>query len=233
MSGVIEGETDLRAVPWLVGGLALVLAGGCQSLGEIDRPPPTLPESVQACGRLPGIDPTFYAYLYYKGTASQVYRAGVPEVTASTLDALCELGYRAVHVQEEAGRVRIDAKTLDGRPAAMTIRSQYGMAKLTVRIGALGDEPVSKTLIERVAFYSGTLPPVMIPLEPALARRLALRPRPAAAGTSPITIPPATPEGSTTAIPIEPPPPAAGASESPFQPPTEDTSTMSPLAEPG
>jgi hypothetical protein len=178
----------------------------------------------QSAGRLPGIDPTDYAYLHYKCDVTQVYPEGVPQVRSAAVEAMGDLGYTDVQCEPKAGLVTIRALTLDGRPARVTIQPRNSMAAMTVKIGAVGDEMVSQTLIQRVALNLGALPRTIIPLERTLSRRfdpLAVRPdrpirvdpiSPRERGESlspmvPRTPLPFSPPGS---IPPEPPPADAG-----------------------
>ena len=133
----------------------------------------------QAAGRLPGIDPTDYAYLHYQCNVTQVYPQGVPQIRSAALEAMGDLGYTKVQCEPDGDEVIIRAKTLDGRHARVTIQPRNTMAAMTVKIGADGDEMVSQALIQRVALNLGALPRTIIPLERTLARRfdpLAVRP---------------------------------------------------------
>ena len=142
-------RASLLAVP-----LVLVLAG-CQSIG-----------------RLPGIDPTDYAYTDYKCNVTQVYPQAVPQVQSSALEAMGDLGYTGMTCQSKDGLVTIRAQTVDGRPARITIQPRNSMSAMTVKIGAVGDEMVAQALIQRVALNFGALPRTIIPLEPTLSRRI-------------------------------------------------------------
>ncbi|MDG3007714.1 DUF3568 family protein [Paludisphaera mucosa] len=125
----------------------------------------------RSIGRFPGIDPTDYAYSYFNGKVTQVYQFTVPQVESSALEALVDMGFRKIDGSREDGDVVIYAKTLDHRPACVTIRRRNAMSVLSVRIGLEGDEMVSEAFIQRVALNLGTIPRTILPLEPTLRRR--------------------------------------------------------------
>lgn len=157
----------------------------------------------RAIGRLPGIDPSDYAYLTNGCSFTQVYQFRVPQVETSALEAMADLGYRKIDRQEADGEVVIRAKTYDHRPARVTIRPRNQMTELTVRVG-LGDEFVSDALIQRVALNFGTLPRTVIPLEPTLGRR-----------SDPLPPPPPPQAQELFVVPAEPLAPAPISVESP------------------
>lgn len=165
----------------------------------------------QSAGRLPGIDPTDYAYVHYKCNVTQVYPQGVPQVRSAALEAMGDLGYSAVQCEPKAGTVIIRALTLDGRPTRVTIERRNSMAAMTVKIGVAGDEMVSQALIQRVALNLGALPRTIIPLERTLSRRfdpLAVRP------DMPIQM-----DSASSRRPGESLPPMVPRTPSPFAPP--------------
>ena len=165
----------------------------------------------QSVGRLPGIDPTDYAYLSYKCNVTQVYPQGVPQVRSAALEAMGDLGYTDVECEPKGGTVIMRAITPDGRPARVTIQPQNSMAAMTVKIGLAGDEMVAQALIQRVSLNFGALPRTIIPLEKTLARRFdpqAVRP------DMPIRTEPLTPRHRGESLP-----PMVPRTPSPFAPP--------------
>lgn len=169
----------------------------------------------QAIGRFPGIDPSDYAYISYGCDFTQVYQFTVPQVETAALEAMADMGFRIVDRKVEDGDVVIRAKTLDRRPARVTIRPRNRMSAMTVRIG-LGDEMASDALIQRVALNFGTLPRTIIPMEPTLSRRNDPPPAP-----DPVFVVPAEPLLPSPLPPPpdeELPPPLPPAGEGPFSP---------------
>ena len=153
----------------------------------------------RSIGRFPGIDPTDYAYSYFNGKATQVYQFTVPQVVSSALEALDAMGFKEIDCTSKDGVVKIHAKTLDHRPARVTVRPRNAMAVMSVMIGLEGDEMVSEALIQRVALNFGTIPRTIIPLEPTLRRRI-----------DPPTLPRPVPVAPLMPLlpPADPPPPA-------------------------
>lgn len=128
----------------------------------------------QAAGQYPGIAPSFYAYTFFNGQVSEVFQFPPPFVEGSCMQALADLGFYSIETSREGAATIITARTPDGpRPARITIEPQNAMTLFRVRIGRglLGDEPLSKALIDRIAQNFGTIPRTIIPLEPTLARR--------------------------------------------------------------
>lgn len=176
----------------LIGG-AVLGSSGCQSIG-----------------RFPGIDPTDYAYINYLCNTTQVYPQDVRQVQSSALEAMADLGYTDIECEPKGDQVFIQATTLDGRPAQVTIRPRNKMSSMTVKIGVEGDEMVASALIQRVAMNFGMLPRTLVPIEPTLSRRIdPLSPRV-------LVVPP---PNFRAAPPEEPAPPAAPDGSSPFSPP--------------
>ena len=73
----------------------------------------------------------------------------------------------------ESGRsgavYKFDAKTPDNRSVLVTVRPHDGQTRVSCRVGWLGDEPLSKALLERTGVRLGTLPPAAIPQHPPSA----------------------------------------------------------------
>jgi hypothetical protein len=188
----------MRRSAWVVLACASAVIGGCQ-----------------AAGQYPGIAPSFYAYTWYFGQLSQVFQFPPQFVETSCLQALADLGFHEIEKSNEGPCVIITATTPDGyRSARIRIEPQNAMTMFRIRIGPalLGDEPLSKSVIDRIALNYGAVPRTIIPIEPTLGRR------------GPINIPAAPPTtwfeplaapgipgmgGGTVIIPVAPNDPAA------------------------
>ena len=59
--------------------------------------------------------------------------------------------------------MRVEAETADNRKVIATLRSHQGITQVTVRVGWFGDEPLSRSLLERVGVSLGSRPPEAIP----------------------------------------------------------------------
>jgi hypothetical protein len=168
----------------------------------------------QSIGELPGIDPTDYAYTFYLCDVTQVYPQPVPLVQSSAIEAMRDLGYTDIDCDPKPDVVTIQATTVDGRLARVTIRPRNAMSAMTVKIGPVGDEMAAAALVQRVALNFGALPRTLIPIEPTLSRRLdpvtprrLVAPRPVVVLPDPEDpLPPAIPEGTSPFAPLEPVP---------------------------
>jgi hypothetical protein len=186
----------------------------------------------RSVGRFPTIDPSDYAYSYFNGFYSQVFQFNAAQVESSALQALGDLGFTKIHRKLLGdGRVEIKCWTLDHRPACLWVKPRNeAMAVLTIYVGLIGDELVSQTVMERVSLNFGTIPRVMIPMEPSLERRF--NPTPPLQPTLPrtVSIPeerlpgepfPAPAAAEVRAEPaVVPEPPAPGPGPGPFGPPS-------------
>jgi hypothetical protein len=126
----------------------------------------------QGIAELPGIDPTDYAYSNFMCNTSQVYSQPVPQLRGSVLEAMGDLGYTDIRCEPKGDAINIQARTVDGRKARITLRPRNTMSSMTVKVGDLGDETVAQALIQRVSTNFGELPRTVIPMEPVLARRV-------------------------------------------------------------
>ena len=124
-------------------------------------------------GRFPTIDPADYAYHYFEGVYRQIYQFNAGQVESSTLQALGDLGFTKIEREPLAdGEVKIKCWTIDHRPACLWVKPRNeAMAQLSIYIGIVGDEMVSQTVAERVSMNFGTIPRVLIPMEPTIERR--------------------------------------------------------------
>jgi hypothetical protein len=178
----------------------------------------------QAAGQIPGVAPSFYAYTFFNGQVSEVFQYPPYFVETSCMQALADLGFSAIEKGNEGPAVVITATTPDGcRPARISIEPQNAMTMFRIRIGRglLGDEPLSKAVVDRIALNYGAVPRTLIPIEPTLGRRGPIN-IPAAPPTAwfepigPLGIPgagtvivPGDTLGPATAprVPVGPPPP--------------------------
>jgi hypothetical protein len=194
----------------------------------------------RSIGRFPTIDPSDYAYSYFEGFYAQVFQFNAAQVESSALQALGDLGFTKIRRKPLGdGRVEIKCWTLDHRPACLWVKPcNEAMAVLTIYVGLIGDELVSQTVMERVAENFGTVPRVLIPIEPSLERRF--NPTPPLQPTLPrtVSIPEARlfgePLGRSSAdevrtSPVDVPvPPAPGLEPGPFGSPTLPVPTQTP-----
>ena len=92
---------------------------------------------------------------------------GAPQQVIAALDqALGDLELRPIQHARDGTVVRIEAKTKDNRRVAATIRAYAGTSQVAVRIGRFGDEPLSRSILDRVDIRLGSRDPEAIPGTP-------------------------------------------------------------------
>lgn len=137
----------IRAV-WSVG-VVLAISVGCRAVGPLTR------ASAGTGG-----------FSYRAGTASQGFPVAPAEVRKVAVDALSDLRIASIRETIEPDTTLIlDGTTADGRSARLTIQPSGSFAATTVRVGLLGDEALSKGILDRIGIRLGTLPPAAIPTE--------------------------------------------------------------------
>lgn len=103
------------------------------------------------------------SFSYSVGKASQDFVLPPDKVQAAVLGAMEDLRIHSVHQSTEPGAVFYEGTTADDRRAIVTVRPYAGGTRLTSRIGLLGDEPLSRALMDRTGIRLGTMPPAPIP----------------------------------------------------------------------
>ena len=103
------------------------------------------------------------SFAYSAGRGSQSFAAPVSAVLATLNDALSDLDLRSPRGTRDGGVMRVEAQTPDGRKVVATVRTHQGITQVAVRVGWFGDEPLSRTLLERVGVRLGSRPPEAIP----------------------------------------------------------------------
>ena len=109
----------------------------------------------------PALAVTGFSYSVGRGT--QDFAAPTDKAQAAVLGAMDDLRIHSVHQTHEPGAVFFEGTTADDRRAIVTVRPYGGGTRLTTRIGLLGDEPLSRALMDRTGIRLGTLPPAPIP----------------------------------------------------------------------
>jgi hypothetical protein len=102
-------------------------------------------------------------FSYSVGRASQDFTVPPDKVQSAVLGAMEDLRIHSVHQSAEPGATFFEGTTADDRRAIVTVRPYGGGTRLTTRIGLLGDEPLSRALVDRTGIRLGTLPPAPIP----------------------------------------------------------------------
>jgi hypothetical protein len=81
----------------------------------------------------------------------------------AVVEAMDDLNMSSVKRTRDGAVYRVSAKSPDNRSVAVTIRPHQKAARVSCRVGWLGDEPLSRTMLDRVGVRLGTLPPAAIP----------------------------------------------------------------------
>lgn len=105
-------------------------------------------------------------YAYSAGRGTRSYALPPVAVKAAVYEAMEDLKMTVTHRGRDGLVSQVDARTPDDRSVTVTIRPQQGGTHVGCRIGWFGDDPLSRTLFERVGIRLGTLPPEAIPEKP-------------------------------------------------------------------
>ena len=105
------------------------------------------------------------SFSYSAGRGVQSFSAPPSTVIAALDDSLTDLNMtKGRHIQNGAV-FRVEARTADNNSVVATIRSHQGQTQVGIRAGWFGDEPLSRTILERVGVRLGSKPPEAIPTE--------------------------------------------------------------------
>jgi Protein of unknown function (DUF3568) len=103
---------------------------------------------------------------YAAGRASQDFAMPPGPVGNAVAEAMEDLKMTSIQRGRDGTVNKIDSKTADGQVVTVTIRYHKPMSRVSCRIGWFGDEPLSRTLLDRIGVRLGTLPPAAIPENP-------------------------------------------------------------------
>lgn len=112
----------------------------------------------------PAMSATGFSYL--AGRATQDFTYPLPPLQSAVTGALEDLRVHSMHATQEGGGVIYHGTTADDRRVSVAIRPNAGVARVSIRIGWFGDEPLSRALMDRVGIRLGTLPAEAVPVEP-------------------------------------------------------------------
>ena len=102
-------------------------------------------------------------YSFSTGRGLQDFPAAPVAVKAAVYEAMEDLKMTIKHGSRDGAVSQIEGRTSNDQTVTVTIRPQQGQTHVSCRIGWFGDDPLSKTLLERVGVRLGTLPPAAIP----------------------------------------------------------------------
>lgn len=159
---------------------------------------------------------------YYYGKDCQAFPSSLDDSAAATRTALADLGMPVLEEQREGGSAFIKSQTGDGDPVRVYLDPEGSkfpadgpLTKLTVRVGAFGDHPVSNRVLDQIgahlapaALVSAVQPATVVPASATGQGPAPIKPV-SATSAAPVITPPAPPPGAfppTTAPPPELPP---------------------------
>jgi hypothetical protein len=103
---------------------------------------------------------------YSGGRATQMF-PNSPSFVADVKDAMTDVGMHSFKESKEpSGGTLIEATTTDNRRARVTVQTRGLRNVVTARIGLLGDEPLSRAMLDRISFRQGSLPASALPADP-------------------------------------------------------------------
>ncbi len=140
--------------------VGLVSLSGCATTGLIGSPRAIPSDAETASGT---------GYSYSTGRGVQDFAAAPSAVNPAVEQAMEDLKMTVTHRRRDGAVSQIDGRTPDDRTVTATVRPRRGMTQVACRIGWFGDDPLSRTLLERVGVRVGTAPPAAIPVDPPSA----------------------------------------------------------------
>ena len=102
-------------------------------------------------------------FSYSGGRGSQSFPAPLSVVQAALGEAMTDLDFHSVQGTREGAVSRVEASSSTGQHVATTLRSHQGQTVVAVRVGWFGDEPLSRSLLDRIGIRLGSRPPEAIP----------------------------------------------------------------------
>jgi hypothetical protein len=148
-----------RRPPLLAASAAMLAITGCAMTSRIA--PPAGDRSAPDPVERPAPSPRFSA-----GRSMQDFRFPAGEVSAAVFEAMEDLNITVTRRDQEGPASQIEGRTADNRTVTVTLRPQKPITHVSCRIGWFGDEPLSRTLLQRIGVRLGVLPPEAIPERP-------------------------------------------------------------------
>src|SRR5262249_17384973 len=141
-----EARPAMRRIALLTAAVCAGTAAGCASVSPVAK------QAMAVTG-----------FSYSVGRATQDFTFPTDKVQAAVLGAMDDLRIHSVQERAEPGTIYCEGATADDRRAIVTVRPYAGGTRLTCRVGILGDEPLSRALMDRTGIRLGSLPPAPIP----------------------------------------------------------------------
>jgi Protein of unknown function (DUF3568) len=144
----------IARVALVVTAAGLLSQSGCASMGQWSGARAMPADTQDAVGS---------RYSYSSGRGIQEFAAPPSAVKAAVNEAMDDLKITVTHRRHDGAASQIDGRTSDDRTVVVTVRPRQGKTQVGCRIGWFGDDPLSRTLLERVGVRLGTAPPAAIP----------------------------------------------------------------------
>lgn len=83
-----------------------------------------------------------------------------PTLLANTKDAMSDVGIHSIIQNEDpAGLIILEGRTADDRKTRVTIQSSGVNSTVSAKVGWMGDEPLTRAMLDRLGSHQGTMPP--------------------------------------------------------------------------
>ncbi len=90
-----------------------------------------------------------------------------PDLSEHVKQAMTEVGFTAIHpIPEANGGTGLEGSTADKRSARVSIHSTGVRSTVALKVGWLGDEPLTRAFLQRLEERHGALPASAVPVEP-------------------------------------------------------------------
>ena len=100
----------------------------------------------------------------YVGGRGYAMFATTPNLTANIKQTMTELGMTAIHpVPEPNGGSGLEATSADHRNVRVSIHSTGVRSTIGIKVGWLGDEPLSRSFLDKLENLQGALPASALP----------------------------------------------------------------------
>ena len=129
--------------------LSATILAGCSTTGPFGRERLALP-----------IGPS-----YVGGRGMQMFPTSTT-LLADVKDAMSDVGIHSIVQNEDpGGLIILEGTTADARKARVTIQTSGVNSTVSAKVGWLGDEPLTRAMLDRLSSRHGTLPAAPSPME--------------------------------------------------------------------
>ena len=123
--------------------LAVSMVAGCSTTGPFGRERLSLP-----------VGPS-----YIGGRGMQIFPTS-ETLVGNVKDAMSDVGVHSINQSEDpSGLVILEGRAADDRKARVTIQTSGANATVSAKVGWIGDEPLTRAFLDRLANRQGTMPP--------------------------------------------------------------------------